>query len=76
MKQFLLQYVCVPWMFMQCCMAVSADEQYEFVEKRIRPLLIEHCYSCHGGQSQELKGELRLDLCAGWQLARKPGRLD
>ena len=35
----------------------SADST--FFEMRIRPLLAEHCYSCHGEEKQ--KGHLRLD---------------
>ncbi|HEY2249495.1 MAG TPA: PSD1 and planctomycete cytochrome C domain-containing protein [Planctomycetaceae bacterium] len=37
---------------------VSA-EQVKFFEKRIRPVLVEHCQSCHGEKKQE--GGLRLD---------------
>jgi mono/diheme cytochrome c family protein len=37
----------------------------EFFEKRIRPLLMEHCVDCHGADKQ--KGSLRLDHQAGWQ---------
>ncbi|MBM81302.1 MAG: hypothetical protein CMJ78_12025 [Planctomycetaceae bacterium] len=33
----------------------------EFFEKRIRPVLIRHCYECHSAVSSELKGGLRLD---------------
>ena len=33
----------------------------EFFEKRIRPVLIRHCYKCHSAVSSELKGGLRLD---------------
>lgn len=42
----------------------SADEQtqQEFFEKRIRPLLVRHCYECHSGAGNEIKGELRLDF--------------
>ncbi|WP_299466530.1 PSD1 and planctomycete cytochrome C domain-containing protein [uncultured Gimesia sp.] len=38
-----------------------APEQLEFFEKSIRPLLAEHCYECHSGQSKRLEGGLRLD---------------
>ena len=31
----------------------------EFFERKVRPLLAEHCYSCHDGEKQ--KGKLRLD---------------
>jgi hypothetical protein len=37
----------------------------EFFEKRIRPLLAEHCTECHGADKQ--KGGLRLDHRGGWQ---------
>jgi hypothetical protein len=36
----------------------------EFFEKKIRPVLIEHCYSCHSADSKILKGGLRLDTKA------------
>ena len=36
-----------------------------FFEAKIRPLLVERCYECHGEKKQ--KGGLRLDSKAGWQ---------
>ena len=47
--------------------AVSAAEAdgVEFFEKRIRPLLAEHCLDCHSPE-HKIKGELRLDLREGW----------
>ncbi|MCP4194314.1 MAG: DUF1553 domain-containing protein [Planctomycetaceae bacterium] len=33
----------------------------EIFEKRIRPVLIRHCYECHSAASADLKGGLRLD---------------
>jgi len=36
-----------------------------FFEKRIRPLLAEHCYECHS-ESGKIKGGLSLDTEAGW----------
>ena len=38
-----------------------AKEQVEFFEKKIRPVLVEHCYECHSAQSEKLKGKLLLD---------------
>jgi hypothetical protein len=35
--------------------------QLEFFEKKIRPILVEHCYCCHSARAKKLKGELRLD---------------
>ena len=43
----------------------AATTGVEFFEKRIRPLLVEHCQDCHGADKQ--KGSLRLDHQAGWK---------
>lgn len=43
--------------------AAFPPEQIEFFEKEIRPLFVEHCHKCHGGQQH--KGSLRLDSRAG-----------
>ena len=40
-------------------------------ESRIRPLLIKHCYECHG--ADEAQGKLRLDTKSGWQRGGKSG---
>lgn len=49
-----------------CCLAhAAADEQFAFFEKRIRPLLVNHCYSCHSSEAKKVKGELYLDSRAG-----------
>jgi hypothetical protein len=45
----------------------NADDGIEFFEKKIRPVLIEHCYPCHSVNSKEVRGDLRLDLRDGWQ---------
>ena len=45
--------------------SLRADEGIEFFEKKIRPVLIKHCYKCHSSESEKkgkLKGKLRLDL--------------
>jgi cytochrome c553 len=49
----------------------AVTEQAEFFEKRIRPLLIEHCTECHGLDKQ--KGSLRLDHRDGWQTGGDSG---
>ena len=38
----------------------SAD-QAEFFEKKIRPVLVKHCYTCHAADAKELGGKLLLD---------------
>ena len=42
---------------------LKADEtdSAAFFEKRIRPVLVEHCYECHSASAQAIKGGLRLD---------------
>ena len=37
----------------------------DFFESKIRPILIEHCYECHSGDSAEIAGSLRLDFRDG-----------
>jgi hypothetical protein len=44
---------------------VAEREQLEFFENKIRPLLIEHCFDCHGDGAAE--AGLSLDSREGWQ---------
>ena len=51
-----------------CCLSadVSADDDGDaFFEKRIRPILVSHCYECHSDVNSE--GGLLLDTRHGWQ---------
>ena len=48
-------------------LSAQDDPRASFFEKKIRPLLIEHCYGCHAQESKELGGNLRLDHRAGWE---------
>ena len=41
--------------------AASADADADFFEKRVRPVLVEHCYKCHSDQGKNPKGGLRVD---------------
>src|SRR5262245_16549960 len=38
-----------------------AEPEREFFEKKIRPVLAEHCYPCHSQQATKVEGGLRLD---------------
>lgn len=40
-------------------------EGIEFFERKVRPVLVKHCYSCHSADAKKLKGELRLDTREG-----------
>lgn len=44
----------------------------EHFEKKIRPLLVEHCLECHGEKKQ--KGGLRLDSRAAWERGGESGK--
>ncbi|HCN28162.1 MAG TPA: hypothetical protein DIT64_05165 [Verrucomicrobiales bacterium] len=50
-----------------CHPSFAADEGIAFFEQKIRPVLIEHCYSCHSAEAKKLKGNLYLDSKAGWE---------
>ena len=41
--------------------AETVDEGNHFFETKIRPILVEHCYSCHSVEADEANGDLRLD---------------
>jgi hypothetical protein len=46
------------------CGTACADDGVEFFEKKIRPVLVERCYSCHSAEAaakKTLKGNLLLD---------------
>lgn len=41
------------------------DAGVEFFERRIRPILVEHCLECHGEDPEVMKGNLDLSTAAG-----------
>src|SRR5438270_10690991 len=45
--------------------AKPTPEGVEFFEKKVRPVLVKHCYACHSADAKKLKGELRLDTREG-----------
>jgi hypothetical protein len=42
--------------------ARAEDDPYAFFETHVRPVLVEHCYECHSGDTAKPKGGLRLDF--------------
>ncbi len=46
--------------------APANDSDAEFFEKRIRPLLVERCESCHSAAKGKTNGGLALDTREGW----------
>ncbi|MFO0958439.1 MAG: PSD1 and planctomycete cytochrome C domain-containing protein [Isosphaeraceae bacterium] len=45
----------------------AAAQDGDFFESKVRPILVEHCLSCHSAESKPLRGGLRLDSRAGWE---------
>ena len=43
----------------------ATPESIEFFESRIRPVLVEKCYSCHSETAKKLKADYKLDTAAG-----------
>ncbi len=60
------------WMLFGSTLSAASDG-LEFFEKKIRPVFVEHCYRCHSADSKDLKGGLRLDFKAGWQVGGDSG---
>ncbi|HVX13152.1 MAG TPA: DUF1553 domain-containing protein [Pirellulales bacterium] len=52
--------------------AAPTSEDVEFFEKRVRPVLVEHCFECHG-RSKAAKGGLWLDSRDGWAVGGDSG---
>ncbi len=43
----------------------ATPDALEFFERRIRPVLVEHCYECHSAETDSPKGALWLDTAEG-----------
>ena len=67
------QFVCGVLIGFSCIGMARADDGFDYFERKVRTVLVEHCYKCHSAESKELKGELRLDIKAGWQLGGESG---
>ena len=48
------------------CAQEISNEQRNYFEKHVRPLLAEQCLNCHSADSDEPGGNLRLDSQPGW----------
>lgn len=42
-------------------------QDLEFFESKVRPILVERCYSCHSSEAKKSRGNLLLDSKDGWQ---------
>lgn len=43
----------------------ASSAAFDFFERRIRPVLVEHCYECHATSTKTVQGGLRLDTREG-----------
>lgn len=48
-------------------------EDFEFYEKKIRPVLIEHCYRCHSNETGKSRGGLVVDSIESMRLGGESG---
>ncbi len=53
--------------------AVAADDGADYFEKKIRPIFVEHCYSCHSATAKATKGGFRLDTRDGLRQGGESG---
>ena len=69
MKQIFLLAVLLLLLGLLSPAVFAADEQVgiEFFEKKIRPVLVQHCHECHAADSKAIKGGLLLDSREGWR---------
>ena len=59
---------CAPFFGLIMATGFAADTaDVAFFEQKIRPVLVEHCYSCHSADATKLKANLYLDSKAGWE---------
>src|SRR4051794_20525240 len=60
-------------MLVLAAISPAAEPGVEFFEKKIRPVLVEHCYKCHSGAAGKQKGGLVLDSRAGLRKGGETG---
>ena len=71
LRQILLAAIVAAPIATALCDEVASPAQLEFFEKKVRPLLVSHCYDCHS--EKDVKGGLRLDSVDGWKAGGDSG---
>lgn len=66
MRSFFVHYIALLSLVTACQLVGGAETQpsatqLEFFEKKVRPLLTEHCYSCHSVSADKLQAGLLMD---------------
>ena len=73
MVRFVTCTICLGW---AAAGVLRAADDVDFFERKIRPILAEHCYACHSAEAEQkgtLKGGLRLDTRATIRLGGSSG---
>ena len=53
--------------------APQDPQKLNFFEQKIRPVLVQHCYSCHSAEAREIRGGLLLDSREGLRIGGDSG---
>lgn len=53
----------------------SEAEEKAFFEARVRPILVEQCYSCHSKDAKKVRGEFLLDSKEAWMKGGESGQV-
>lgn len=64
LQKVILSIVAVLTVVAACCRYAAASPPDQFFEAKVRPLLIEHCITCHGGDKPD--AGLSLESREGW----------
>ena len=57
--------VCLLFLFLIAVPSASSQDGVDFFERKIRPVLIQHCYECHSGEAKKTKGGLAVNTRQG-----------
>src|ERR1043165_5828180 len=72
----LICLLCLILSHVSLCAAAATPENgdFDFFEKKIRPVLVEHCYQCHSAPAEKVKGDLLLDTREGMRKGGESGK--
>jgi hypothetical protein len=60
-----IQVVALFCVMLCSCSLSAADDDNDFFESKIRPLLVQHCYECHSGKAGVVESGFDMDTRAG-----------
>src|SRR5437660_531391 len=65
MKRVALLILVSAWCTGATTAAAQTPADFEFFEKKVRPLLLERCHGCHATTAKKVRGGLLMDSRAG-----------